>query len=409
MRNNLIKMIMLMCFTALFISPAGLNAQEPTRWRGPEASGVYPDKGLMESWPEEGPEMIWHTDGLGKGFSSPVFAGNKIYLTGMLGNTGNIFLMDMSGKVLKKYPYGDEFTESYAGSRSSVTVAGGLLYIMSGNGRLVCLEESSGKIVWQKELFRDFDGRNITWGATETLVVDGEVIYCTPGGEKNNVLALNRLNSDLIWSGQGKSEKSAYCTPLIVELPARKILVTMTENHILGLDTKDGRLLWSHPQTNEYSVHANTPLYHDGSLFCYSGYGQGGVMLELNEDGSRVAEKWRSAQMDSRMGGAVYHDGYIYGSGDFSRIWFCADWETGEFTWTSNEITKGVVILADEKLFAYSQRGELAMIKADPDEFKILGKTKVELGTEQHWAHPVINDGILYVRHGEVLMAYKIK
>ena len=213
----------------------------------------------------------------------------------------------------------------------------------------------------------------------------------------------------MIWSSEAKSEKSGYCTPLLIELSSRKLLVTMTEHHIVGLDAKSGDMLWSYPQTNEYMVHANTPVYHDGSVFCFSGYGQGGVMLQLNEDGSKVTKKWFSSMMDSRMGGAVYHDGYLYGSGDYSRVWFCAEWETGDTTYTSKEIAKGVVILADEKLYCYSQRGELAMVKADPAEFKLLGETRVELGTEQHWAHPVIFRGVLYVRHGEVLMAYKIK
>ncbi len=397
-----------MFFVGVFLLTTSVLAQEATSWRGPEASGFYPDVDLLGSWPEGGPEMLWNTDGIGKGFSSPVFANGKIYITGVLGDEGYIFVMDMSGKIVKKFPYGKEFTESYLGSRSSVTVVGDIIYMLSGLGRLVCME-ADGNIKWAKDLFSDYDGRNIRWGITETVLVDGDVLYCTPGGEVNNVLALNRHTGDLIWSTKGKSEKSGYCTPLMVELPSRKLLVTMTENHILGMDAKSGNLLWSYPQTNQYMVHANTPVYHDGAIFCFSGYGQGGVMLDINEDGSKAEKKWFSSMMDSRMGGAVYYDGYIYGSGDKSRVWFCTEWESGDTTYTSKEIAIGVVIMADEKLFCYSQRGELAMVKADPKEFKLLGETKVELGTEQHWAHPVIHQGILYVRHGEVLMAYKIK
>lgn len=401
------KFISFFSVASMFI--ISLQAQEPTHWRGPEASGIYPDTELLDTWPQGGPEMLWHVDGIGKGFSSPVFANGRIYITGVLENMGYIFLIDEAGKIIKKYGYGKEFIESYPGARSSVTIAGDEIYILSGLGRIVCLEEASGNIKWEKELFSDFDGRNIRWGITETVVIDGDVLYCTPGGSKNNVLALNRHSGDLIWSSEGKSEKSAYCTPLLVDLPSRKLLVTMTEHHILGIDAKKGELLWSYPQTNEYMVHANTPVYNDGSIFCFSGYGQGGVMLDLNEDGSKATKKWSAKMMDSRMGGAVYYDGHLYGSGDYSRVWFCADWETGDTTYTSKELAKGVVILADEKLFCYSQRGELGMVKADPEGFTILGEAKVELGTEQHWAHPVIHNGKLYVRHGEVLMAYKIK
>lgn len=399
---------LLACIAIVFLFGNQLYGQDATNWRGPEASGVFPDTELLDTWPEEGPEMIWHVEDLGKGFSSPVFANGKIYLTGVIEEMGFIFLIDMDGKIIKKYPYGNEFVESYPGARSSVTVAGDLVYMLSGIGRLVCMEEATGKVNWQENVFSDYDGRNIRWGITETVLIDGDVLYCTPGGEKNNVLAFNRFSGELIWTSEGMKEKSAYCTPLMINLPARQLLVTMTEHHIIGLDAKSGKMLWSYPQTNQYMVHPNTPLYHDGSLFCFSGYGQGGVMLDLSEDGSKVEKKWFQKMMDSRMGGAVYHDGHVYSSGDKSRVWFCADWETGDTTYTSKEIAKGVVIMADGKLYCYSQKGELAMVKADPAGFEILGKTKVELGSEQHWAHPVINNGILYVRHGNVLMAYKI-
>ncbi len=403
------KIKLISCIVALMLIGANLYSQEATHWRGPEASGIFPDQELLDSWPEEGPEMTWSIDGMGKGFSSPVFANDKIYLTGVHDEVGYIYIIDMNGKLLKKYSYGGEFTESYAGARSSVTMVGDLIYMMSGLGQLFCMEEASGEIKWEKDLFNDFDGRNIRWGVTETVLIDGDVLYCTPGGETNNVMAFNRHTGGQIWSTAGKSEKSAYCTPLLLDLAARKLLVTMTEHHILGIDAKSGEMLWSYPQTNQYMVHANTPVYHEGALFCFSGYGQGGVNLKLSDDGSEVSKLWFSETMDSRMGGAVIQDGYLYGSGDKSRVWFCADWVTGEITYTSKEIAKGVVILADEKLYCYSQKGELAMIQADPKEFKILGQTKVELGTEQHWAHPVINKGILYVRHGDVLMAYNIK
>ena len=228
-----------MFFVGVFLLTTSVLAQEATSWRGPEASGFYPDVDLLGSWPEGGPEMLWNTDGIGKGFSSPVFANGKIYITGVLGDEGYIFVMDMSGKIVKKFPYGKEFTESYLGSRSSVTVVGDIIYMLSGLGRLVCME-ADGNIKWAKDLFSDYDGRNIRWGITETVLVDGDVLYCTPGGEVNNVLALNRHTGDLIWSTKGKSEKSGYCTPLMVELPSRKLLVTMTENHILGMDAKSG-------------------------------------------------------------------------------------------------------------------------------------------------------------------------
>jgi len=241
------------------------------------------------------------------------------------------------------------------------------------------------------------------------LVVDETTVYCTPGGSKNNVVALDRFSGKTKWSSSGKGNKSAYCTPLLVSMPAAKILVTHTASNILGIEASSGKLLWSQNQTNQYSVHANTPVYHDGAVYCFSGYGRGGVMIELDDRGNKVKTRWTDKSLDSRMGGVVLIDGYIYGSGDHGRSWKCLDWQTGKQVYESTEIGNGVVIAADGLLFLYSQRGELALVPADPNAFKVTGKTRISLGSGQHWAHPVIHNGLLYVRHGDVLMAYKIK
>lgn len=381
---------------------------DATKWRGPNGNGIYPEKGLMNTWPASGPEIAWAYEGLGEGYSSPVMANGVIYVTGMEGETGYVYALSESGRLLWKAPYGPEFASSYPGARSSVTVAGDLLYMLSGQGLLVCMLAEDGTIKWSKGLFRDFDGRNIRWGLAETVVVDGDKVFCTPGGSQNNVIALNRYSGELIWSSPGKGEASAYCTPILIKLRGRSLLVTMTTDHILGLDADNGRLLWSHPQSNQYSVHANTPIYYEGAVFCFSGYGKGGVKLQLSEEGSSVTKKWFSSTLNSRIGGAVAVEGYIYGSGDSNREWQCIDWETGELQYSTTEVGNGVAIYADGMLYWYSQRGELALVKPTPGGFRIAGKAKVGLGSGQHWAHPVIHGKHLFVRHGDALIAYAI-
>ena len=380
-----------------------------TKWRGPNGNGVYPEGGLLTKWPASGPEIAWAFEGLGEGYSSPVIAGNSIYVTGMEGETGYVYSLDKNGRQRWKAAYGPEFSTSYPGSRSSVTVAGKLLYMLSGHGKLVCMSTDYGNIKWSKNLFKDFDGRNIRWGITETVAVDGDKVYCAPGGRKNNVIALDRYSGKLVWSSAGKGDESAHCTPLLIDLPKRKILVTMMANHILGLDANTGKLLWSHPQTNRYSIHANTPIYDQGAIFCFSGYGKGGVKLQLSDDGSTATKKWFSNTLNSRMGGAVAVGGYIYGSGDSNREWQCIDWETGKQKYTTNEVGNGIVIYADGMLYMYSQRGELALVRPGANAFQVVSKTKVWHGSGQHWAHPAINDGRLYLRHGNALVAYKVK
>jgi len=384
------------------------NSQEATKWRGINSSGIYTVDKLLPQWPADGPQILWSFDSLGQGFTSPVFANNKIYINGMVSGQAVLFMLDQNGKELQQFKYGKEFDASYPGVRSTPTIVGDLAYLLTGHGKLTCLDLKTGKVVWAKEYTTQFDGTNITWGYTESVLIDGDKLYCTPGGKTNNVMVLNRMTGATIWSSPGLGELSAYCTPLLVKLPARQLLVTHTASHVLGIDATTGKLLWNFEHPNQWAVHPNTPIYSDGGLFVFSGYGQGGEKLKLSADGSSVIKEWEIKSFDSRMGGAVLIDGYIYGSGDSGRSWQCIDWKTGEQKYASTEVAKGVVIAANNKLIGYSERGELFMADANPSGLKIIGKTKVTLGAEQHWAHPVINKGVLYIRHGNSLIAYKI-
>ena len=385
------------------------NAQEPTSWRGKGSTGIYSETGLLKSWTANGPEIAWQTSGLGEGHSSPVFAKDKIYLSGTIDGIGQIFALSLDGKVLWKAPYGEEWLENYPGSRSSPVIDGDLLYIYSGKGVVTCMDASNGAVKWKKDVIKDLGGVNIVWGVTETLVIDGDKLFVTPGGPVNNIVALNRLDGKLIWSCKAEGEPSAYCTPLLVKLPSRKLLVTMTEKHIVAVDAETGQFLWSQEQTNQYAVHANTPLFYDNSLFCFSGYGRGGIKLDLNADGSKATKAWFSQKMDNRIGGAVVVNGYIYGSGDQNRQWQCIDWKTGEQKYESKAISSGNVIYDDGMLYIYSDRGEIALVEPKTDGFNVISKTKLVMGSAQHWAHLVINDGRLYLRHDNTLIAYKIK
>lgn len=401
MRNKAIVTVLLLT-ASIF-----LFAQTPTRWRGPHGNGNYDDTGLLRSWPVEGPQVLWSYEQLGAGFSSPVVIHNKIYTSGTEENTGYVYALTNEGKLLWKAPYGPEFTESYPGSRSTPVIVGDLLYQYSGLGVVTCMDAGTGKVKWQKDTFKEFGGRNIQWGVTETFVIEGDMLYVTPGGPEKTLVALNRKNGELLWSVNIKEDLSGYCTPLLVKIPGRTLLVTHTGSYIAGVDAVKGKLLWVHHHPNQWSVQANTPIYHDGALFCFSGYGQGGVKLKLSADGSSVHPEWVTKTMDNRIGGAVLVNGAIYGSGDKSRYWMAVDWKTGEEKHQLKGLANGTAIAADGLLFGYTERGELFL--ADPGELKIISQTKVTQGTAQHWAHPVIDSGRLLVRHGNALIAYKIK
>ncbi len=395
-------------FAIFYLISFTIFAQSATTWRGPDQSGIYPDKNLLDSWPDQGPGVIWTFEELGQGYSSPAFAHGRIYMSGMEGTLGYLYCLEEGGELVWKAPYGTEFYSSYPGSRSTPVISGNMVFILSGMGDLTCLNANDGKIIWKKNVFTEFDGRNIQWGLNETLVIHDDKLICTPGGPTHNIVALEKTTGKLIWSSKGKGETSAYCTPLLTKVGSRNLLVTHTEKSIVGIDADDGKMLWSYPHVNRWAVHPNTPLFYNNQVFCFSGYGKGGVMLQLNADGSKATKIWDSTDLDSKMGGAVVINGKIYGSGDNNRDWQCIDWATGKVEYKTRQIGNGVIIAADGKFIFYSQRGELVLAKPGASSFQFPGKAKVRHGNEQHWAHPAINDGKLYLRHGNALVVYQI-
>ncbi|HPR33871.1 MAG TPA: PQQ-binding-like beta-propeller repeat protein, partial [Prolixibacteraceae bacterium] len=326
-----------LCVSAILI------AQTPNRWRGPHGNGIYDETDLLEKWPDNGPEEVMLVEGLGEGFTSPAFVGGKIFLTGMIDSMGYLFVMTETGTLLDKIPYGPEYSQRYVGTRSTPTIVGDFVYLLSGEGRIVCISESRRDIVWTRHI-TDFGGENLRFGIAESLVVDGDVLYASPGGPEHNIVALNRMNGDLIWSCPAKGTTAAYCTPLLFEHGGRKILATLMADWLLGIDAEKGEMLWAHPYQKRRSNFPNTPIYHDGSVYYFSGYDNGGVKLLLSEDATRAEFAWQSDSLQSRMGGAVLLNGYLYGSGDTRRRWYCLDWESGETVATLDGLANGVII-----------------------------------------------------------------
>ena len=386
-----------------------LFAQNNIQWRGVDRTGIYNETGLLKSWPEGGPDMLWHFDGLGEGHSSVTIDSGKIYLSGMIDDEGYIYVLDTNGKLLNKKKYGPEWSENYIGPRGSIIINDEKLYLISGMCDIYCFDKETLDLIWTKNFISDFNGKNIQWGICETPLIIGEKLIATPGGTEHNMVALNKNTGELIWSSPGMGDQSAYCSPLYISDQEVPQIVTFTANHIIGVDAANGKLLWSHENKNRHSVHANTPVYYDNMILCTSGYSRGTTMLRLKDGGRSVEEVWFSEELDNRMGAMVKIGNYAYGSGDSKRFWFCVDWNTGEIKYKERGLAMGVVIANDDMLYCYADNGDMVLAKATPEKFDIISRFPITMGTAQHWAHPVIHNGVLYVRHGDCLMAYKIK
>ena len=395
-------------FILAVLFPMMMQAQTNSQWRGENRDGIYNETGLLKEWPSGGPQMLWAYRGLGDGYTSPAIANGKIYITGLNARNIVLYVLDLQGNMIQNKILGRERTEQYPGPRSTVCVNEGKLYIYNAVGTLWCLDETTLNEVWSIELFRDFDGRNIRWGVNESpLIVDDKIIM-TPGGRRDNVVALNKNTGELIWSSQGMGSSSTYCSPQFISGYAVPMIVTSTERHIIGLNANTGELLWSHQQTNTHNIHPNTPLYSNGMILSTTGYRGGTVMLRLTNNGRGVEQVWKN-NADNQIGGIVKVGDYVYTTGDGNRGFYCIDWRTGAIKYRVNNQAACAIIAADGMLYCYNNRGEMLLIKPNPDRFELTSSFRVTLGTNQHWAHPVIHDGVLYIRHGDALMAYKIK
>lgn len=392
-----------------FFFIATLSAQENVQWRGKNRTGIYAETGLMQSWPANGPELLWHFDGLDLGFSSVSIEENRLFVTGYTDATGYLYVLDMNGKLLEKIKYGIEYDgDNYYGTRTTAIPHEGKLYIVSGVAELFCYDISTLKLLWKQNYLKDYAAENTKHGWNGPPLFIGEKMIIAPGGPVHNVLALDKDTGEIIWSSKGVGDMSGYGTPIFIDDQEVPQVVVMMGDHIIGLDVSDGKLLWSHPHTNRFSEHPNTPVYSDGMLFCTSSYGKGSVMLRLTDGGRNATKVWEIPEISHKTGHVVKWGNYIYGPGERTH-WYCVDWNTGEIMYSSNTIGVGTIIAADGLMYCYSEKGEMALVKPNPEKFEIISQFPITMGTGQHWAHPVIHKGILYVRHGDSLMAYKIK
>ena len=410
-----------------FFCTGALAQVTPYGWRGPAHNGYYPDQGLLNQWPAEGPEMVFETSDAGKGYSSPLVVGDRIFITGLNEDETEEVLScyDLKGKKLYAVAYGHPWKDSYPEARTTPAVADGKAYVVSGMGEVVCIDVSSGKIVWRVDAGTKYERMTGRWGTSECpLVYDDKVIY-TPCGEKTTMVALNKETGAEIWKTRAIGEKSGYVSPIMIEYKGKRQINGSTSQTVVGVNPDNGEIEWTFDnwgprytgkQGRWDNIAPNSALYHNGKLFFCHGYDINGFQLQLSDDLKSVTCTWRTETLDTHHGGYVLVNGKIFGSNWITNndgAWCCVDWETGktdyEEKWTGGA-GKGLIIAADNKLFIYDERrGFVGLVNPDPTKFDVVSKFRIAKGSGPYWAHMAIDNGILYLRHGEYFAAFKIK
>ncbi len=414
--NKIETMKTLFILLAIFGGLVNQPTNKTPDWRGINRSGYYPESNLLKQWPENGPQLLWETDTLGVGFGSPIVASEKIFVEGIIDSTAYLYTFDKNGKLVIQTEIGQEWVSHFPGSRSTPSVSGNLVYTMTGKGDLSCVDMNTGKVVWQKNMIRDFEGKSPMFGFAECPLIDGEKVFCTPGGPNYNVIALNRFNGNLIWNCKAFGEYSTYNSPALFAVAGRKMIADFTTYHLLGIDAETGELLWSHEQTNiplekrgygEGDTHANTVLVENNILYYFAGDGNKAVALQISNDGKEITPLWNNPKVDNYMGGIVKQDSVIFSNGFSKHKLYEVNALTGAIS-DSLSIGRGISIVADQMLYYYNDKGEMHLVDYRSGALKDISSFKISKGSREHFAHPVIDNGILYIRHGEFLGAYKI-
>jgi len=383
------------------------------QWRGPRRDGISDEKSLLPSWPAGGPTLLWKTEGLGTGWSSPIIVGERLYLTGDVGDNLVLFALDRSGRMQWQAKNGRSWKGPYPGARACCAYSEGRLYHLNAHGRLACLDAGSGKELWAVDILDRFGGKNITWAVSECLLVDGPRVIVTPGGTKALMAALDKRTGATLWITEPLgTDRTSHSSPILFRYAGRRLIANCSSSHGFGVDADTGRLLWTVPLMNPHGVNVATPIYGQGCLFHVTPYAEHGRLYRLRVEAKGItAEHVWTSPIDTVTGCGVLMDGTLFASGYRENKWWLAiDWQTGQTKCEFKDLTTGAAIYADQRLYVLDEEGTVALLKVGPSRLEIISQSR--LTTERvhdAWSHPVLHDGRLYLRYNGTLWCYDVK
>ena len=394
-------------------------------FHGLDRTNKSKETGLLKKWPDDGPALLWTASGLGLGYSGVSASHGIVYTAGVVDKVNYVFAFDNNGKLLWRKEAGNSwegksaFARGFEGSRSTPTVSGGMVYYLSDMGKLTAFDAKTGAPKWSLDIREKYEGHIARYAYSESPLIDGDKLYVAAYG-KAGALCLDKKTGKVIWESErlpgGAGEQgdtyAGYTSFVLVNDNGFRQLMSYTADYVYGMNSANGKLLWKVPFANpRHRDNCTDVIYHDGHVFASSGYGHGSMLVKLNktESGVSAKEVYRTKLMDNHHGGLIFHNGYIYGSGHESKGWFCLDFKTGKQMW--NTPGKGSITFAEGMLYLYDENsGAVSLVKAQHEKYELVSAFQVPPGGKgAHWAHPVVSNGVLYLRHADKLYAYNIK
>lgn len=391
-----------------------VRADDWPQWRGPERTGISKETGLLQTWPDDGPALRWKAAEIGTGYSSPSIAHGRVYVQTTHNDDEFALVLDeKTGTKVWEAPIGKVGKNrgpQYPGTRSTPTIDGDRVYCLASDGELMCLDIAKGDMKWKKHLRQDLGGQDGSWAYSESVLIDGDLLVCTPGGKTVALAALNKHTGETIWAAAIPSGGTAeYASIMRVDKGPVKEYVTFLRNGLVGVDAKTGKFLWMYNKTIDQGANILTPIVSEDRVFS-AGSRTGGGLVELKAEGDGVTadEKYFTRKITPGIGGAVLLDGKLYGTS--AQAMFCADFETGDEKWTDRAVGPASLCYADGRLYVRGHNsGEVALVEPSPGGYRERGRLKQpDRSKTPAWPHPVVANGGLYLRDQGLLLCYDV-
>jgi outer membrane protein assembly factor BamB len=392
-----------------------VRADDWPQWHGPNRDNKSNETGLLKEWPANGPSLAWKAKDLGGGFSSVAVAAGRIYTLGDFPDgCHTLALEENGGKQIWSTRVGGKGGD-HPGPRCTPSVDGDLVYVIGQFGDVVCLEAATGKEVWRKNLNSDFNGQMMSgWGNSESPLVDGDRLICTPGGPKGTLLALDKKTGETLWRSAEIGDAASYSSAIATVIGGIRQYVQLTDRHVFAVAADTGKLLWAADRKGRTAV-VPTPIVAGDLVFVTSGYGVGCNLFKIADGNGdfKATEVYQNKEMVNHHGGAVLVGDNIYGFSDHGHF-TCMALKTGEVVWNDKAGTlgKGSLTCADGNLYFRNESGEgtIWLVEASPDGFRDHGHfNPPDRSKSNSWPHPVVSNGKLYLRDQEVLLCYDVK
>jgi outer membrane protein assembly factor BamB len=380
------------------------------QWQGQERTAISRETGLLQDWSKDGPPLTWQANNLGGGFSTPSVAQGRVFGMSFRGNDEIVWALDeKTGAEVWAVKIADANRKvGYnEGPRCTPTVDGERLYVLGLGADLVCLKTKTGEEGWRKNLRTDFGGQVGPWGYSESPLIDGIKVLCTPGGKTATLVALNKETGETIWKGVvPKGDSAHYSSIIAVDFAGQRQYVQFLSGGVVGL-SGDGEYLWRYDHPHNGTANCSTPLYRDGYVFAASAYGTGGGLAKLGRDGKSYEEVYFTKHMKNHHGGMVLVGDYLYGSDE--GLFTCLEFKTGKVKWAERKAGKGSIAYADGRLYYRNENGPMLLVEANPNEYVEHGRFTPPRTGKPAWPHPVLANGKMLIRDQQNLYCYDVK